>query len=54
MIKQLKQVDHVEEANELLDKGWVLLSSNNSTFILGAKEEVWEKEKQPKMVGRHR
>lgn len=54
MIKQLKQTNNIEEANELLDRGWVLLSSNNHIFILGAKEEVWEKEKQPKMVGRHR
>lgn len=46
MIKQLKQTNNIDEANELLDRGWVLLSYANN-FVLGAKEEIWGKEKEP-------
>ncbi|KXT63192.1 hypothetical protein [Lactococcus sp. DD01] len=45
MIKQLKQTNTIDEVNELLDRGWILISENNASFILGANEEVWEKEK---------
>ena len=47
MIKQLKQTNNIDEANELLDRGWVLLSYANDNFVLGAKEEIWGKEKEP-------
>lgn len=45
MIKQLKQTNNIDEANELLDRGWVLISQNNESFILGSNETIWEKEK---------
>lgn len=35
MIKQLKKTNDIDEANRLLDNGWVLLAENIETFLLG-------------------
>lgn len=43
MIKELKKTTDIDEANRLLNQGWVLLAENLNEFLLGKKR--LEKEK---------
>lgn len=38
MIKQLKKTTDIDEANRLLNQGWVLLAENLNEFLLGKKD----------------
>lgn len=35
MIKQLKKTNDIDEANRLLDSGWILLAENIEFVLLG-------------------
>lgn len=38
MIKELKKTKDIDEANRLLNQGWVLLAENLNEFLLGKKD----------------
>lgn len=38
MIKELKKTTDIDEANRLLNQGWVLLAENLYEFLLGKKD----------------
>lgn len=38
MIKELKKTTDIDEANRLLNQGWVLLAENLKEFLLGKKD----------------
>lgn len=40
MIKELKKTSDIDEANRLLEQGWVLLAENINEFLLGKKSET--------------
>ena len=48
MIKQIKKTSDVNEANRLLNDGWVLMAESLTEFVLGAPSKVWEEYKKEK------
>lgn len=48
MIKELKKTTDIDEANRLLNQGWVLLAENLNEFLLGKK--VQKRKKMNKIV----